>query len=50
MMSRFAGLQSLRNKPATFIEPVEYEAVANLRDGSQWVYETLYRGPHKISS
>jgi hypothetical protein len=48
MMPRFAGLQSLPNKLATFIEPMECEGVANLRDGSQWVYENLCP-PHKIS-
>jgi bifunctional non-homologous end joining protein LigD len=49
MMSRFAGLQSLPNKFATFIEPMECEAVRNLRDGSQWVYEIKLDGYRAIA-
>jgi DNA ligase D-like protein (predicted ligase) len=49
MMPRFAGFQSLPNKCATFIEPMECEAVSNLRDGSQWVYEIKLDGYRAIA-
>jgi hypothetical protein len=35
---------------ATFVEPMECEIVSKLREGSEWVYEILCGGPHKISS
>ena len=34
---------------ATFIEPMLLLATGSLPDGSEWEYELLCGGPHKIS-
>src|SRR6266550_3079473 len=49
MTPRVAGLQSLPNKLATFIEPMECEPVSTLREGSQWVYEIKLDGYRAIA-
>jgi len=49
MTPRVAGLQSVPNKLATFIEPMECEPVSTLREGSQWVYEIKLDGYRAIA-
>ena len=43
-------LTSLLERDATFVEPVECLSVPKLPEGSQWLWEILCGGPHKISS
>jgi hypothetical protein len=43
------SLDSLPQREAAFIEPMECLAVPQLPDGSNWVYEILCGPPHKIS-
>jgi DNA ligase D-like protein (predicted ligase) len=49
MTPRFAGLQSLPKKVASFIEPMDCEPVSTLREGSQWVYEIKLDGYRAIA-
>ncbi len=45
-----ARLESLPKTEASFIEPMECLSVSKLPEGTQWVWEILCGGPHKISS
>jgi bifunctional non-homologous end joining protein LigD len=49
MTARFQGLQSLPNKLAAFVEPMECEAVSELRGGPQWVYQIKLDGYRAIA-
>jgi len=49
MTPRFAGLQSLPKKVASFIEPMDCEPVSTLREGSQWVYEIKLDGYRAVA-
>ena len=44
-----ARLESLPRTQASFIEPMECLSVSKLPEGSQWIWEILCGGPHKIS-
>jgi hypothetical protein len=45
-----ARLETLPRTEASFIEPMECLSVSKLPDDTQWVWEILCGGPHKISS
>jgi DNA ligase D-like protein (predicted ligase) len=49
MTPRFAGLQTLPKKGASFIEPMDCEPVSTLREGSQWVYEIKLDGYRAVA-
>ncbi len=48
-MTRLIRLQLLPKKLAAFIEPMECEAVSELRDGPQWLYEVKLDGYRAIA-
>ena len=45
-----ARLDSLPKREATFVEPMECQAVSKVPDGAGWIWEILCGPPHKISS
>jgi DNA ligase D-like protein (predicted ligase) len=49
MTPRFAGLQSVPKRVASFIEPMDCEPVSTLREGSQWVYQIKLDGYRAIA-
>ena len=44
-----ARLDSLPKTEASFVEPMECLSVSKLPEGSEWLWEILCGGPHKIS-